>query len=36
MASGKTRLTDSQADAVAAVIVVCTIVATAVFYISGV
>jgi len=35
MASGKLRLTDSQADAIAAVIVVCTVVATAVFLVSN-
>lgn len=36
MASSKTRLTDSQADAIAAVVVVLTVVATAIFWVSTV
>lgn len=36
MASGKSRVTDAQADAIAAVVVVMTVVATAVFWVSGV
>ncbi|MFQ3282190.1 MAG: hypothetical protein ACI9S6_002549 [Reinekea sp.] len=36
MASGKSRFTDSQADAIAAVVVVLTVVATAVFWVATV
>lgn len=36
MASGKMRLTDAQADAIAAVVVVLTVVVTAVYWVSGV
>lgn len=36
MASGKLRFTDSQADAIAAVIVVLTVVTTAVYWIATV
>lgn len=36
MATGKTRLTDAQADAIAAVVVVLTVVATAIFWVATV
>ena len=35
MASGKTQLTDAQADAIAAVVVILTVVATAVYWVAG-
>lgn len=35
MASNKAGLTDSQADAIAAVVVVLTVVATAVYWVAG-
>lgn len=35
MASGKSHVTDAQADAIAAVVVVLTVVATAVFWVAG-
>jgi hypothetical protein len=35
MASGKTGMTDAQADAIAAVVVVLTVVATAVYWVAG-
>ena len=36
MASGESRFTDAQADAIAAVIVVCTVVAAAIFWVATV
>lgn len=33
--AGKTRFTDAQADAIAAVVVVCTVVITAIYWVAG-
>jgi hypothetical protein len=35
MASSKSQMTDAQADAIAAVVVICTVVATAVYWVAG-
>ncbi len=35
MSAGKSRITDAQADAIAAVVVILTVVATAVYWVAG-